>query len=125
MNSLSVRWQKVIIWLTGYLNVIAFVVAGGYLFLKTEREDVKASAKVALAAVAVFSAIDILIAFIRHFLNLTGAATGWLVTVATVFAIVEIIAFVGLFVIDMVMGFERACKYVRGDERKSENETKE
>ena len=55
MEKLNSKWQKLILWLTGYLNIIAFVLGGGFVYLKTQDEKVKKSAKTVLAFVIVFT----------------------------------------------------------------------
>ncbi len=59
MKTLSSKWQKLIVWLTGYLNIVAFFLAGGYIFTKTEDEDVKKSAKTVFLITLLFTVIDI------------------------------------------------------------------
>ena len=73
MKSLSVKWQKIIVWLTGYLNIIAFFLAGGFVFYKTEDEDVKKSAKTVLLFTLVFTAIDIIRLIIYNFASVSDA----------------------------------------------------
>lgn len=105
MKGLSVQFQKLIVWLTGYLSIIAFVVAGGYLYQKTEDEEVKSSAKVVLLLTAGFTAIEILLSFLRYCLYIVSAQTGWVNTIGYVVEIIKIIAFVALFIIDIKIGF--------------------
>ena len=102
MKNLSAKWQKLIIWLTAYLNVIAFVLAGGYIYLNTEDEDVKDSAKNALAVVAAFTALDILKTVIYNALYIDGSsALDFLSDAVVVITIIKAIAFVTLFVLDL------------------------
>ena len=104
MKNLSVKWQKLIIWLTAYLNVIAFVLAGGYIYLNADDEDVKDSAKNALAVVAAFAALDILRTVIYNILSLGGSnydALNFLSKAGVVITIIKAIAFVTLFVLDL------------------------
>jgi len=60
MKNLSIKWQKFITYLTGYLSIIAFVICGGYFYKNTESEDVKSSCKKVLIITLVFTLIDIL-----------------------------------------------------------------
>lgn len=101
MKGLSARWQKLIVWLTGYLGIIPFVVAGGYIHQKTEDEDVKISAKTALVVTAVFTAIDVLLLIVRNALYLGDAATAAIVKTGYVIAILKAVCFVTLFILDM------------------------
>lgn len=104
MKNLSKVWQKIIIWVTGYLNIIAFVLAGGYIFVKSEDEDVRSSAKTAFAITAVFTAINMLFTLVTYFMSL-GNASGSAITnfskVKIVVSILQIFVFVLFFILDM------------------------
>lgn len=67
MKGLSDKWQKLILWLTGYLNIIAFVIAGGYFYAKTESESVKKSAKTVFVFVLLFTLISIATSILSNF----------------------------------------------------------
>lgn len=110
MKGLSVKWQKLIIWLTGFLNIIAFVIAGGYLYKNTEHEEIKNSAKAALIATAVFTAVDIIRAIIQYCIYLAEASATWLNKTGWVIAIIKTVAFVVLFIVDLTVGFGAAEK---------------
>ncbi len=123
MKNLSSRWQKLIVWLTGYLSIIAFVIAGGYLYKNTEHEEVKTSAKVALFVTAIFTAIDILRMIIQYCLMLASSSTEWISKTAWVIAIIQAVVFVVLFIVDMVAGFgSRPAKSEKPAEDTAENE---
>ncbi len=125
MKNLSVKWQKLIVWLTGYLNIIAFVIAGGYLYINTEQGEVKNSAKVALFATAVFTAVDIALIFVRNCVYLAKAVTDWIVTTGWVLTIVKIVVFVILFIVDMTVGFGGAAQNGATSLEKCETQTDE
>lgn len=110
MKNLSTRWQKLIVWLTGYLSIIAFVIAGGYIHQKTESDDVKRSAKISLFTVAVFTAFEILFSIISYCYNLADTYNSWVSDARYVLAIIKSVAFVTLFIVDMVVGFGKPQK---------------
>ena len=104
MTKLSNFWQKLVIWFTAYVNVIAFILAGGYLYLKSEDEDARSSAKLALFVYAGFTALEMLRALIYNMLNLFGAGyetLSVLSDISTAIAIVRIICFATLFILDL------------------------
>ena len=104
MKGLSSKWQKLIIWLTGYVNIIAFFVGGGYVYLNTEDDDVKDTAKGVLYLVAVFTGIELLRSLVYNVLNVAGADYGVLnvlTTVSMVVSALKMVAFAVLFVFDM------------------------
>ena len=101
---ISSKLQKTVIWLTGYLNIIAFFLAGGYVFIKTDDDDVKTSAKMSFFLIVFFTALDILRAIIYNILSLADAGyktIGVMSDIALVIAIIKAVAFVTLYVLDI------------------------
>lgn len=104
MKGLSTTWQKIIVWLTGYLNVIAFFLAGGYVYLKTECDDVKSSAKTVLALLLGFTGLDILRSLIYNILSVANVGFDTLNVISdigTVLLIIKAVVFVTLFILDV------------------------
>ena len=103
MEKLNSKWQKLILWLTGYLNIIAFVLGGGFVYLKTQDEKVKKSAKTVLAFVIVFTIIDIIRLIIANFINLGDnyEAINGVYHVGLVIAVIKAVTFVTFCVLDM------------------------
>ena len=104
MKGLSSKWQKLIVWLTGYLSIIAFVIGGGYIFMKTEDEDVKKSCKTVFLISLGFTALDIIFLIIRNITSAAGdyqAINGVSITVGVI-AMIEAIVFVVFCALDMV-----------------------
>ena len=104
MKKLSPIWQKCIVWFTAYVNIIAFVIAGGFIYNKTENEDVRGSAKLALLTFGSFTVLELVRSLVYNLLNLFGASYDTLSVlsdIALVFAILRILAFVALFVLDL------------------------
>ena len=105
MKNLSVKWQKLIIWLTGYVNIIAFFLAGGYLYLKTENEEIKNSAKTAFFVTACCTGLELLRTVIYYIMVVSGATysvTSSMNIFLYVIYIVKALAFLTLFILDMV-----------------------
>ncbi len=104
MEKLGTKWQKLIIWLTGYLNLIAFILGGGYIYLKTKDEKVKASARLALFVTAVFTALNAFYTLLYNILYLFGAGyetTNLMSDISRVITILEIIVFALLLILDL------------------------
>jgi len=104
MKGLSCKWQKLIIWVTGYLSIIAFVIGGGYIYMKTEDADVKKSAKTVFLISIAFTALDIIFLIIRNITSAAGdyqAINGVSITVGVI-AMIEAIVFVVFCALDMV-----------------------
>lgn len=104
MKNLSSKWQKLIIWVTGYLSIIAFVIGGGYIYMKTEDADVKKSAKTVFLISIAFTALDIVFLIVRNITSAAGdyqAINGVSITVGVI-AMIEAIVFVVFCALDMV-----------------------
>ena len=101
---LSSKCQKTIIWLTGYLNIIAFILSGGYIYQKTEDDDVKTSAKTVLIFLVGFTGLDILRMVVYNILSVASVGYDTLNVISMIGAIISVIRgilFVTLYVLDM------------------------
>lgn len=104
MKTLSTFWQKTIVWLTGWLNTIAFFVAGGYVYLNTENEDVKKSAKSVLGLLLIFAGIELLRAIIYNIFSVANADYDTLSVisdVANIIYIIKAIVFTAFYILDI------------------------
>ena len=104
MKKLSVNFQKLLVWLTGYLNLIAFILCGGYLFLNTKEKAVKRSAKTVLYLLAGFTGLDILRSLVYNLCSLFDARITVLSTISeigTALVVIKALVFLTLFILDM------------------------
>ena len=104
MKNLSSKWQKLIIWVTGYLSIIAFVIGGGYIYMKTEDADVKKSAKTVFLISIAFTALDIIFLIVRNITSAAGdyQALNVISIITSMIAMIEAIVFVVFCALDMV-----------------------
>ena len=65
------KWKTVLVWLSAYLNFIAFVVVGGYFYIKKEDEEVQSAAKHAFVVTLCFSAIAAFLSLFNYIGGLT------------------------------------------------------
>ena len=63
MNNWSKKWNKIFLWATGYLSIVAFAVVGGYALVKGD-EDSKKTAKSVLIATLIFAGISAILTII-------------------------------------------------------------
>ncbi len=68
------RWKKLLIWVSGYLSIIAFVIVGGYFIIKGEDEELKKTAKLVFIVTIIFTAISAVLALYSSILTLAGAS---------------------------------------------------
>lgn len=62
----SQRWKKLLVWACGYLNIVAFVIVGGYFVVKTEDKELKNTVKSAFIVTLIFTAISMLLALYNY-----------------------------------------------------------
>lgn len=72
----SNRWKRLLIWVSGYLSIIAYVIVGGYFIVKSEDEDLKKTAKSTFVVTIIFTAISAFLALYSACMSLAG--TGYM-----------------------------------------------
>lgn len=58
----TARWKALLVWLCGYLSIIAFAIAGGYVIVKSDNEELKRTTKQAFIVTLVFTLISMFFA---------------------------------------------------------------
>ena len=66
------KLKKVFILLSGYLSFIAYAIVGGYVFVKSDSEELKKTAKLTLIVTSIFTAISAVLLIYNHFGNFFG-----------------------------------------------------
>jgi len=65
------KWKTVLIWLSAYLNFIAFVVVGGYFYIKKEDDELQNATKQAFVVTLCFTAIGAFLSLFNYIGGLT------------------------------------------------------
>lgn len=71
------RWKKALIWLCGYVSLIAYAITGGYVIVKSNDEDLRRAAKTAFVVTLIFTAIDAFITILSSIYGLSGYNQGF------------------------------------------------
>ncbi len=58
------KWKNVLIWVSGYLSIVAYAVVGGYAIVKSEDLEVKKTAKSVLIVTIIFAVASALLTII-------------------------------------------------------------
>lgn len=95
----SRNWKKVLIWLCGYVHLIAFVIAGGYAIVKSNDKELQKTAKTVLVITLIFTAIEALISILNR-ISLLGANMGTALNWISFFVI---LAKIGVFAAGIIM----------------------
>ena len=75
------NWKKALIWLCGYVHLIAFAVAGGYAVAKTADKELHETAKTVFVITLIFTAIEAVILILSGIASLgasMGTALSWI-----------------------------------------------
>ena len=71
------RWKKALIWLCGYVSLIAYAITGGYVIVKSEDEDLRRTAKTAFIVTLIFTALDAFVSILSSIHGLSGYNQGF------------------------------------------------
>lgn len=102
MEKIKKNWLKLILWAGAYVNAIIFALCGGYVWLKTDDEDVKKEIKKILFVTLIFIAVNMLVALVHSVLSIAESTNykaynviNSLVTIAKIitFAVFALLAF--------------------------------
>ena len=75
------NWKKALIWLCGYVHLIAFAVAGGYAVAKTTDKELHETAKTVFVITLIFTAVEAVILILSSIASLgasMGTALSWI-----------------------------------------------
>lgn len=73
---MSQNLKKCFMWVCGYLNIVAFALVGGYLYIKSDDEDMKKEVKIALIVTLIFTAITAVLSIYNYCGGFSGAYYG-------------------------------------------------
>jgi len=76
MKGIKDNVAKVILWLSGYLNIIVFALTGGYVWLKTDNDELKGEAKKVFIVTLIFTLVDIALRLYYIIMNMANMLTG-------------------------------------------------
>ena len=84
------NWKKALIWLCGYVHLIAFAITGGYVIAKSTDKELHRTAKTVFIVTLIFTAVEAVILILSGIASLgasMGTALSWIrffVTIAKI-----------------------------------------
>ena len=101
------KWKSVLVWLSAYLNFIAFVLVGGYFYVKKEEEELQTATKRAFLVTLIFTAINAFFSVFNYIGGLTNnyytsSAYDFYSTCTTIVGIAKIIVFATFIILTLV-----------------------
>ena len=116
---MSKSLKKAFMWAAAYLNIIGFILVGGYFYLKEkEDEDMQKEVKTCLIVTLIFTAINAFVALFNYFSGLFGASYSGVVgtiysILVAVVGIGKIVTYAVFAIIALVKGKENKNRYRR------------
>ena len=100
------KWKKVLIWISGYINFIAFAIVGGWVIAKSEDRELKKTAKTAFIVTLIFTAIDALLLLLTSiFQQTSGYYSSALYDVMNILSLIETISKIIVYAIFVILTF--------------------
>ena len=75
------NWTKALIWLCGYVHLIAFAITGGYVIAKSTDKELHRTAKTLFIVTLIFTAVEAVILILSGIASLgasMGTALSWI-----------------------------------------------
>lgn len=125
------RWKKALIWLCGYVSLIAYAITGGYVIVKSEDEDLRRTAKTAFIVTLIFTALDAFVSILSSIHGLSGYNQGFsdFLSWFRFFMQIAKIAVYAVFIIFSLFGGEKdgadASKTEKSNAAKTDSTVKE
>ncbi len=70
----SNRWKKLLVWVCGYLSIVAFALVGGYIIVKSDDESLRKTVHKAFIVTIIFTAISAFLVIYSACFNLSNAS---------------------------------------------------
>ena len=118
-----------IVWASGYVNVIVFALGGGYFFLKSDDESLKNETKKALIVTLIFVGIGMIQSLVSYLFTLCGVSySGDLYrahqTIGTLVSVAKIAVY-AVFAALSVFGGKKGEEKSEKTDDSTENDTQE
>ena len=118
------NWKKALIWLCGYVSLIAYVIAGGYVVAKSTDKELQKTAKQVFVVTLIFAAIEAVLLILSLIASLgadMGNALVWIRFFVT-------LAKIGVYAAGLLMALftgEGSARAVAAKEEKPESGAEE
>ena len=115
----SLRWKKLLIWVCGYLSIVAFALVGGYTIVRSDSRALKQTSQNAFIVVLIFTALSALGALLSGIGSVSSGMGGFLAVYSMIVTVSKIV----VFAVCAVVSFFR-CKEEPDAEGRDENESR-
>lgn len=123
MKGIKDNVAKVILWLSGYLNIIVFALTGGYVWLKSDNDELKNETKKIFIVTLIFTLIDILLRVYYIVMSMANRLSGDAYKLYSTLSNISSLAKIAVFLIFGLIAFFSASK--KDDKKVSKDDKKQ
>ena len=106
----SKRWKKLLIWVCGYLSIVAYAIVGGYTIVKCDDRELKETSKRAFVVVLIFTALEALSLLFSAINSVGGGMSGFLSVYTLIVVIGKIVVFACFAILSFFEGKDESEK---------------
>lgn len=106
----SKRWKKLLIWVCGYLSIVAYAIVGGYTIVKCDDRELKETSKRAFVVVLIFTALEALSLLFSAINSVGGGMSGFLSVYHLIVVIGKIVVFACFAILSFFEGKDESEK---------------
>lgn len=119
MNKISDKWMKVILWASSYVSAIAFALVGGYVFLNTDKDNIKNETKRVLIVTLIYVALGMFVALFGAFMAFGSYSAGVSKAYSIIGAMITISKII-VYVVFVILAFVSNDDVKSSDEQETE-----
>lgn len=123
MNKISDKWMKVILWASSYVSAIAFALVGGYVFINTDKDNIKNETKKVLIVTLIYVALGMFVTLFgarMSFGSYSAGVSKAYAVISALIAISKIIVYVVFVILALVSNNDEKLSNKQKSEQKAE-----
>lgn len=123
MNKISDKWMKVILWASSYVSAIAFALVGGYVFINTDKDNIKNETKKVLIVTLIYVALGMFVTLFGACMSFGSYSAGVskaYAVISALIAISKIIVYVVFVILALVSKDEKLSNKQKSEQKAEE-----
>ncbi len=123
MNKISDKWMKVILWASSYVSAIAFALVGGYVFINTDKDNIKNETKKVLIVTLIYVALGMFVTLFGACMSFGSYSAGVskaYAVISALIAISKIIVYVVFVILALVSNNDEKLSNKQKNEQNAE-----
>ena len=123
MNKIGDKWMKVILWASSYVSAIAFALVGGYVFINTDKDNIKNETKKVLIVTLIYVALGMFVTLFGACMSFGSYSAGVskaYAVISALIAISKIIVYVVFVILALVSKDEKLSNKQKSEQKAEE-----